>query len=42
LFNFVIINFGGEVTGIHTDPGTTLILKAKQQFTNGSRPSPQD
>jgi hypothetical protein len=31
-FNFVIISRGQEVIGIHTDSGTTLILKAKQQF----------
>jgi hypothetical protein len=31
-FNFVIVNRGEQVVGIHTDPGTTLILKAKQQF----------
>jgi hypothetical protein len=31
-FNFVIVNFGQRVMGIHTDPGTTLILKARQQF----------
>jgi len=41
-FNFVIINFGEEVTGIHTDPGTTLILKAKQQFGNKSNAPPED
>ena len=39
-FNFVIVNFGERVTGIHTDPGTTLILKARQQFgtTAGAKP----
>jgi hypothetical protein len=31
-FNFVIINRGEQLVGIHTDPGTTLILKARQQF----------
>ena len=31
-FSFVIINRGEQVIGIHTDPGTTLILKAKRQF----------
>ena len=41
-FNFVIINFGEEVTGIHTDPGTTLILKAKQQFSKQPTAVPQD
>jgi hypothetical protein len=41
-FNFVIINFGEEVTGIHTDPGTTLILKAKQQFGKKPNAAPQD
>jgi hypothetical protein len=35
-FNFVIVNFGERVTGIHTDPGTTLILKARQQFGKNS------
>jgi len=37
-FNFVIVNFGERVTGIHTDPGTTLILKARQQFGKSSGP----
>jgi hypothetical protein len=41
-FNFVIINLGEEVTGIHTDPGTTLILKAKQQFDKKSNAPTQD
>ena len=31
-FDFVIVNFGERVTGSHTDPGTTLILNARQQF----------
>jgi len=31
-FNFVIVNFGERVMGIHTDHGTTLILEAGQQF----------
>ena len=31
-FNFVLINGGEQVIGIHTDSGTTLILKAKLQF----------
>jgi len=41
-FNFVIINFGEEVTGIHTDSGTTLILKAKQQFSKRPNAAQQD
>jgi hypothetical protein len=31
-YNFAIINLGEQITGIHTDPGTTLIIKAKKQF----------
>ena len=31
-FNFAIITGGARVIGIHSDPGTALILKAKQQF----------
>jgi hypothetical protein len=31
-FSFVIIHRGEQVIGIHTDQGTTLILKARQQF----------
>ncbi|MDE3179781.1 MAG: hypothetical protein KGM47_08985 [Acidobacteriota bacterium] len=31
-FNFVLIENGKEAVGIHTDPGTTLLLSAKKQF----------
>jgi hypothetical protein len=41
-FNFVIVNFGEEVTGIHTGPGTTLILKAKQQFSKRPNAARED
>jgi hypothetical protein len=39
-FNFVIINDGAQVIGIHTDPGTTLILKAQQQFGDNGAAAP--
>lgn len=39
-FSFVIINYGERVTGIHTDPGTTLILKARQQFGKNAGAEP--
>ena len=41
-FNFVILNLGEQVIGIHTDPGTILILKAKQQFRKRSSAGPED
>ena len=41
-FSFVIINYGERVTGIHTDPGTTLILKAQPQFGKNAGPESDD
>jgi len=38
-FNFVIIGNGKEAVGIHTDPGTTLLLSAKKQFPGGAHSS---
>jgi hypothetical protein len=41
-FSFVIINRGEQLIGIHTDPGTTLILKAKQQFGKNADAEPDE
>jgi hypothetical protein len=41
-FNFVIIDYGRQAIGIHTDPGTTLILKAKQQFGKNAGPESEE
>jgi hypothetical protein len=41
-FNFVLINNGEQVVGIHTDTGTTLILKGKQQFGSSASAKSED
>ena len=41
-FSFVIIDRGAQVIGIHTDPGTTLILKAKRQFGKNAGPESEE
>ncbi|MGO8786891.1 MAG: hypothetical protein ACLQVL_05840, partial [Terriglobia bacterium] len=41
-FSFTIINYGEQLLGIHTDPGTTLMLKAKRQFAKDEGEGPEE
>jgi hypothetical protein len=41
-FNVVLVNRGEQVVGIHTDRGTTLILKAKRQFGKNRGAEPEE